>query len=395
MRQRTKNRNAQRAHKAISMAKGTDHPLRFLATRPEIPPQSAWEPILAEAYAANWFTNFGRLSRRLEAQLHSRWGAEEGCCVLVSSGTMAITAPLIARRIEGPVLLPAFTFPATWGAIKMAGAQPVLVDVSSDTWAIDAEQLDHAFRSTAAKACVLLAPFGLRTDFSAAIAVARSHCAIVVVDNAAGLGIQRQPIEADPAVFEAFSLHATKPFGIGEGGAVFAHGSQEAHLRAALNFGLPDFGASGGPIWGVNGKMSEMQAAIGLAVADTFAERLAARRALAQAYMEGLAQWPALRYPRDPNGSAWQVFPVLMPCEEAVVRAVECARAMGLELRRYYRPSLSTATEASQTCPVSEDLAARMLCLPVYSRFAEGEQRLLLQLALEGLAQGLTDTRNG
>ncbi len=352
--------------------------MRFPAVRPELPPPGAWLPFLDEAYAANWFTNFGALSRRLEARLAGDWGFAETSCVLAANATLALAAPLIACRIEGPVLLPAFTFPATSSAIKMAGAEPVLLDVSLETWRLSPETIAQALDTTGAKAAMLLAPFGLQTDFTGVIAAARARGAIVVIDNAAGLGVARGPVEHDPGVFEVYSLHATKPFGIGEGGAIFAHTSMEAHLRAALNFGQPHFGADGGPTWGMNGKMSEMQAAIGLAVAETFADRLGHRRAFAARLMALLRGVEGLVFPSDPAASAWQVFPVLGPNEAWAERAVALARERGLELRRYYRQALSLVTPGAPACPAAEALAARMICLPAYSRFAPGEEEALL-----------------
>jgi dTDP-4-amino-4,6-dideoxygalactose transaminase len=70
----------------------------------------AWRAYVEEAYRANWFTNFGALSRRLERVLTERWGFGETACVVASSATAALAAPLIARGVEGPVLIPAFTF---------------------------------------------------------------------------------------------------------------------------------------------------------------------------------------------------------------------------------------------------------------------------------------------
>ena len=92
----------------------------FPFIRPDVPPISAWVPILAEAYEAGRFSNFGPLSRRLEAALAATWGGAESACVATSSCTAALAAPLIAAGVRGRVVLPAFTFPATLTAIRMA-----------------------------------------------------------------------------------------------------------------------------------------------------------------------------------------------------------------------------------------------------------------------------------
>lgn len=359
---------------------------RFLATRPELPSMEAWAPILGEAYAANWFTNFGGLSLRFEDVLVTRWGFDESACIAASSGTVALAAPLIARNVAGPVLTPAFTFPATASAIKMAGARPALVDVDPVTWRVTAAELDAAFRRTRARAAIVVCPFGLKTDWSAHIEVAKSHGAILVIDNAAGLGVIRDNVEQFADVFEVFSLHATKPFGIGEGGAIFAHRENADLLRSALNFGLPWRSGKPTTSWGLNGKLSELHAAVGLAVETTFESRITRRRSFAGRYMDALRVIDGIGLPSDVKGSTWQVFPVLMRDENAAQTAVTEARTRGMELRRYYRPSLSQQPSfEGALCPTSESLADRMICLPVYSLHTETEEDEMLAIAIESI----------
>jgi len=364
---------------------------RFKTTRPELPAIEDWLPFAREAYAANWFTNFGALSRRLEDAFAAAWGFEQTACVVASSATVALAAPLIARRVSGRVVIPAFTFPATLSAVKMAGCTPVLADCAARDWVIDADELRQRLRD-GAEAAIVVSPFGLQTDFSDHIAVAKEQDALLIIDNAAGLGVARANVEASPDVCEVFSLHATKPFGIGEGGVVFSHHNNAGALRSALNFGLN--APENGPHWGVNGKMAEIQAAIGLAAIEAFPGRLRLRRAFASAYMEALGAFEAITYPVRPEASAWQMFPVLLPTADAAARAIAAAHRAGMEARPYYRPSLSHLPDMSaQACPISEQLAARMVCFPVYS-IDDGEEReemvaIVSRAVVVGLGRGI------
>jgi dTDP-4-amino-4,6-dideoxygalactose transaminase len=349
--------------------------MQFPIIRPVMPAVGQWAPFLDESYGARRFSNFGPLVQRLEARLLADWGSPDSACVLVSSGTAAVTAPLIAAGITGPVPLPAFTFPATLAAIRMAGATPVLIDVDPVTWAVTPSALDDALASTAAKAAVLVAPFGLRTDFAPHADVARRRGAILVIDNASGLGVRRAYPETAPHVHEAYSLHATKPFGIGEGGVVFTHRSREHAIRQAINFALAARPGDGPPHWGINGKMAEFQAAIGLAVAEDFATRLNRRRQAASGYAAMMAAFPQVPHRTIPEDAAWQFFPLLLPSGAAADAFQEETRSRGMEIRRYYAPSLSRleGVECLQPCPVSESLAARMCCVPVYSDATDTE----------------------
>ena len=343
-----------------------DSGYRFPAIRPEVPPMSQWSRHMERAETNEWYTNFGDLSLQLEREIMSRWGFPGSAVVCTNNGTSAISAPLIAEGMSGPILLPAFTFPATYSAIKMAGCESQLLDVSLESWIVDAEELDKRFGETGARAAVLVSPFGLSCDFSQHIEIARRHSATLVIDSAAGLGLSRHDVESTGHVYEAFSMHATKPFGVGEGGVIFAPEQSSSTIRSALNFGLPTrFGAEVAD-WGINGKISEAHAAVGLAVLETLDARLERRRALAERYIARLAGTEGIDFRSDPAMSTWQVFPVLLPTSAAASALVDTARQLGMEVRRYYRPSL-TRWIRGQKCPNSDSLADRMICFPVYS----------------------------
>jgi len=367
------------------------YPMKFPIIRPEIPPVQNWEGYLEEAYRERRFSNYGPLSRRLELWLAGEWGGDRTACVLASSGTAAIAAPLIARGISGRVLLPAFTFPATLSAIRMAGATPVLVDVCPGDWRVSADALDEAFATTGAQAAIVLCPFGLRSDFSVHAKIASHHGGMLIIDNAAGLGVERMPLESSPDVFEAYSLHATKPFAIGEGGVIFASHSSEAALRRSLNFGLPASQTGELPMWGINGKLSEFHAAVGLAVAAVFKAQLRARRDMAARFVSALADFPEVGFCTEPEDSAWQLFPMLLPTLEVADAFDEQTHRSGLEIRRYYRPSLSAnpAVERVADCPVSQDLSQRMCCLPVYSNASESEVEEIVAIVSSSLCHVL------
>jgi len=370
---------------------------RFPLIRPDIPPLADWTPILEEAYRERRFTNFGPLSRRLEQLLAETWGGPQAVCIATSSGTAALAAPLIARGVSGRVILPAFTFPATLSAIRMAGAEPFLADVSPHDWRLDVDTLRHALDTTGARAAIVLCPFGLRSDFEPQARLVASRGGTLVVDNAAGLGVAGRPVEVSPHAFEACSLHATKPFAVGEGGVIFAHRSQEDDLRRALNFGLKPGSPTDLRGWGINGKLSELHAAVGLAAACGFSERLARRQALVARYVAAVKGREGLAACTDAAAGAWQFFPILLPDAAAAERFVTEAAARGMETRRYYAPALSILPDVERLgpCPVAEDLAARMCCVPVYSDATETEAGEMVAVFQAALAAALAPPSRG
>src|SRR5690242_5468700 len=140
---------------------------RFPLIRPAVPEPESWLPFLRESYEHQWFSNFGPAADRLERALAEAFGEPGDVFVLTSSATSGLAACLIAAGVVGPVLVPAFTFPATFAAVRMAGAEPVLVDVDATTWSCDPDGLRRALKQTGARAAILVAPFGISQDFAA------------------------------------------------------------------------------------------------------------------------------------------------------------------------------------------------------------------------------------
>lgn len=363
--------------------------VKFPFARPLLPPSAAWTPLLERPYAARWFSNFGPLSLALEERLAQRAARPIVAC---ASATAGLTAALLALNRPGIVLLPAFTFPATISAVLQAGLTPRLCDVDPGTWEISPATVAAAMCMGEPVAAVLaVRPFGLCRDLRPLEEFCSQQELPLIVDAAAGLGGALPSGEAlgCQGSMEVFSLHATKVFAVGEGGAIAADAHWLPRLRSALNFGL-----HGGELLGrgINGKMSEFEAAIGLAQDAQVDGHITLRRRGAAEYRRFFARYDAWGQAADPGNPPWQCYPVLAPDSGAATALVERAAACGVLLRRYYRPALHTvaryAAYATGPLPVSADLAARMLCLPLYSDMRPDEQVEILghlEDALRGL----------
>ncbi|CAN5253091.1 aminotransferase class I/II-fold pyridoxal phosphate-dependent enzyme [soil metagenome] len=324
---------------------------------------------LKQAHARNYFSNFGPLCEQLSNEMLATFGFEKETCVPCASATAGLSAALIAANVSGFVLIPGFTFPATASAVLAAGLTPLIIDVEEESWVVGADELDAALSRSGAKAAILVAPFGMHCDFSPHLNVCRQHDAVAVIDNAAGLGVVRTHGGRGQNVFEVFSLHATKPMGIGEGGLIFCHETVEGRLKSALNFGLATYHQPAGPIWGFNGKLSELHAAIGLAQLRRRDWIVLGRQQFVTEYIRLAQNLPQLNTPDMASRAPWQIFPIAMPDAASADRAEKAAMALGVEFRRYYRPSLSQwpGLKTIGPCPVSESLSSRMVALPVRS----------------------------
>jgi dTDP-4-amino-4,6-dideoxygalactose transaminase len=223
------------------------------------------------------------------------------------------------------IAVPSFTFTATACAIRWAGFEPLFVDVEADSWQLDPDALTDALhRHRGAVAGVLgCSAFGsapppqIRAGWRRACA---EHGAPLLIDSAAGFGAVDAygvPLGGQGDT-EVFSLHATKPFAIGEGGAVLtADPELAARIERTINFGI-DSASRTSVVAGLNAKLPELLAAAGLAMLERFDDVLASRRDTARRLQSALASVP-VTYQAGSEGSTWQAFQLLLP--DAAFRA--------------------------------------------------------------------------
>ncbi len=333
-------------------------PIRLI--EPEFPAMSAIAGFLEASYRERYFSNFGPNVRALEQELACYLGLGRAV-VTAASATGGLTAVLLALEARGLVAIPSYTFAATASAVYMAGCEPYPVDVDPETWELDPERLQAVLGHQPVAAVIHVRPFGLCRPLDALSRMLSDREVPLIVDSAAAFG----GIDAGgrmvggAGVAEVFSFHATKPFGVGEGGAVAASPELANRIRIVTNFSLA--GANPGSRWGLNGKMSEFHAAVARAVLQTFPEKLATRRGLAETWMRVL-RLEGAQLPARPGVPPWQVFPVRLSGNVANEVKANLA-SVGIESRIYYQPALPIPGEAAP--PVAHALSQQVLCLPV------------------------------
>src|SRR5947209_40678 len=152
---------------------------RHRLVAPDLPSASDYLPLLEEIDRNGWYSNFGPLARRFEAALLKKFGAPDETCVTCCNATAGLSAALLATGRTGRVLLPAFTFAASLGALRAAGMTPLVVDGDADEWTLGGALLDRALAETAASIVMLVAPFGIRRKMEAAVDICRKRGAAV------------------------------------------------------------------------------------------------------------------------------------------------------------------------------------------------------------------------
>lgn len=361
--------------------------IRF--AHPLIPEPSEWLPHLAESYATGIFSNFGPAVVRLQRALRERYGSPDRSAVLVANGTAGLVAALQALRVRGRVITPAFTFPATVHAILQAGCEPVLCDVDPTTWELSAHSIAPAL-DRPVDAIVHVRAFGFCRDLAPLERLAKTLRTTLVVDAAAAFGgrLAHGGWAGSQGDAEVFSLHATKPFCVGEGGVIMTHPQHLPAMEQAINFAMV-----GGDVLGPggNGKMSELHAAVGLAVLAKIDRALLRRRVIFDRYEATMRKLAWYRPFADIGTPPIQTFPLLLPPGSDSHTLAAAMLEEGIQARCYYSPALHQTTAFSRYSiadhlPVTASLAHRVLCLPLHLHMSDSECQAVLDSLMRHVA---------
>jgi dTDP-4-amino-4,6-dideoxygalactose transaminase len=233
---------------------------------------------------AHWYSNGGPLLNELAARLAGFWrkagvAVAESQISLVSSGTAALELALQAHGI-GPgdrILVPSLTFPATATSVLRCGAEVILGDVDAKSWQLTPACAERARREHQLSAVVPVGPWGTAVPTGEWTAFAAATGVPVVVDSAAGFGVQH-PVSGLTIVY---SMHATKPYAAGEGGLVVGTEELIDEIRRLANFGFERRQITRA---GTNAKLSEYHAAVALAALDAWPQAYAGRMKLRDEY---------------------------------------------------------------------------------------------------------------
>lgn len=337
---------------------------RINVTRTFLPPIEEYNQYVQEIWDRAWLTNQGPLLQSFEAKIQDYLGVDD--FHFVGNGTIALQIALQALDIrEGEIITTPFSYVATTSAILWERCKPVFVDIEPDTYCIDASKIEAAITSRT-KAIMAVHVFGFPCDVEAIEEVAKKHNLKVIYDGAHAFGVEYKGRSLLAyGDISTCSFHSTKLFHTIEGGCLVAK-DKTVSDRVEL---IKHFGHVGDDhiMLGINGKASEFQAAMGLANLPHLNEIIAGRKKVCDHYDELLDQSfkrPTLS--RDTTRN-YAYYPVVFANEDQLLRTFERLHKANIFPRRYFYPSLNTISYVErQDCPVSEDIAPRIACLPLY-----------------------------
>ncbi len=334
-------------------------------TKTYLPPLDEYVKYLRDIWARNWVTNNGPLVQELEARIKRFLGVRH--LFFVCNGTIALQIAIKALDLSGEIITTPFSYVATASSIVWEGCRPVFVDIDPETLCLNPALIEAAVtpRTTA---IMPVHVYGHPCDVERIQAVADRHGLKVIYDGAHAFGVryERRSLFVHGNI-TAVSFHATKLFHTVEGGALATNDDQVAHRIAYMrNFGHRGTEAFWG--LGVNGKNSELHAAMGLCVLPRVQELITGRKGVCDRY-DQLLHGGGLSRPKRPKGMAYNYayYPVLLRSEEQLLRVRAALQAEEVFPRRYFYPSLNMLPfSESVSMPVSERIARTVLCLPCY-----------------------------
>jgi dTDP-4-amino-4,6-dideoxygalactose transaminase len=343
--------------------------------RPNVGDRAQLHARLDEILDRCWLTNEGPLVLELERRLEQLLGVRH--VLPICNGTVALELAIRALGLTGEVIVPAFTFVATAHALQWQEITPVFCDVDPATHTLDPERVEQMI-SSRTSGILGVHLWGRACDVEGLSEVARRHQLSLLFDAAHAFGVSRRGrMIGNFGDCEVFSFHATKVFNTFEGGAIATNDDALAEkLRWMRNFGFSDYDQV--DHIGVNGKMTEAAAAMGLVNLDALPAFLEANRRNHARYLERLSRLPGLRvlaYDESEQHNHHYVVVEVTP-DAALERdaLVDVLHAEGVLARRYFYPGVhrmepyrSLYPNAGLMLPATEALAEQTLVLPTGS----------------------------
>ena len=344
-------------------------------TSPYLPPLEEVLPYLQEIWDSKVLTNGGQFHQRFETALRDRLGVPE--ISLLSNATIALVCALQELRITGDVITTPYSFVATSHSLIWNGIRPIFVDIDPDTLNLDPDRIAAAI-TPQTTAILAVHCYGHPCDVRGIQEVADTYNLKVIYDAAHAFGVE----VGDGSVLNhgdlsVLSFHATKVFNTFEGGALV---SKDPQAKRRIDW-LKNFGHAGETTvvaTGINGKMHEFSAAMGLVQLKHLDHVLERRRAVDALYRERLAGVPGIRLLGPSPGervSNYAYFPILLDGRYPLGRDElnDLLHSNGIRSRRYFYPLISdfpmyrTLPSADRAnLPVAADVTERVLCLPIY-----------------------------
>lgn len=355
-------------------------------TQPYLPALEEFVPYLEKIWDSKILTNGGPMHQQLETALCEYLGVEH--IALFANGTLALVTALQALRITGEVITTPYSFVATAHSLLWNGIKPVFVDIDPNTLNLDPVKIESAI-TPQTTAIMPVHCYGHPCDVDAIQKIADNYNLRVIYDAAHAFGVK----DAGGSILRhgdlsVLSFHATKVFNTFEGGAIVCPDAKTKHRIDQLkNFGFVDEVTVVAP--GINGKMSEINAAFGVLQLQHIDQAIANRRKIDLMYRELLKDIEGISCVEDAGEATanYSYFPILVGPNYPLSRdeLYQELKNDNVFTRRYFYPLISDfpmyrgmPTAQAENLPVARRVAEKVLCLPIYPALTQAEQEKIV-----------------
>jgi dTDP-4-amino-4,6-dideoxygalactose transaminase len=350
-------------------------------TQPYLPPLEEFTPYLEQIWANKILTNGGPFHQQLEKELCDYLGVKH--ISLFTNGTIALVTALQALRITGEVITTPYSFVATAHSLLWNGIKPVFVDIDPNTLNLDPAKIEAAI-TPHTTAIMPVHCYGQPCDVDAIQKIADNYNLKVIYDAAHAFGVQCHCGSVlNHGDLSVLSFHATKVFNTFEGGAIISPDAKtKQRIDHLKNFGFVDEVTVVAP--GINGKMSELNAAFGLLQLKHIEKALARRKEIDSAYRSQLAGVKGIHCLNGggQSGSNHSYFPILVLPDYPISRDAlyQKLKDNNIYARRYFYPLISEfpmyrsmPSAERNNLPVATVAATQVICLPIYPALTNGD----------------------
>lgn len=360
--------------------------MRINVVKSFLPPKEEYLAYIDKIWDSNWLTNNGPLLLDLESKLKHKLSSEN--LMIVSNGTVAIQIALKALDLDGEVITTPYSYCATTTALLWENCEPVFVDINPTDCNINADLIEDKITEKT-QAILATHVYGNPCDLEKIKAIASKHSLKVIYDAAHAFGVT---INGNSLLnfgdVSTCSFHATKVFHTIEGGSIVCEDKELFQkMRLFRSFGhINDDYFS----MGINGKNSEVHAAMGLSNLPYLEEIIQNRKKVSSWYNEYLNFDKLLTPKSQMEGLSYNYayYPVIIESKELTKLIIENLNAKDIYPRRYFYPSLNTLdyVNSEDKCPISESIVDRVLSLPLYPDLSKSDVKRISSIINQSIS---------
>lgn len=360
-------------------------------TQPFLPNLAEFIPYLEQIWESKWLTNGGPFHQELERKLADYLGVAH--LALFTNGTIALVTALQTLRITGEVITTPYSFVATAHSLFWNSITPVFVDIDPITLNLNPDRIEQAI-TPKTTAIMPVHCYGNPCDVEKIQNIADTYGLKVIYDAAHAFGVRfKESSILSHGDLSVLSFHATKVFNTFEGGAIVCQDAKtKQRIDYLKNFGFADEVTIMAP--GINGKMSEINAAFGLLQLKHVDVAIERRRIINDLYREQLSNVKGITCLQVPSNTVrnFSYFPILVENDYPLSRdgLYSKLKESNIHARRYFYPLISSmpmyrglASARPENLPVAESIAVRILCLPIYPNLLVDEQSRIIDVIRE------------